>query len=317
MENETQNQITETTPPMQQPKKNWILPASILASALVLAGTLVYTNDRKTGDISQEASVAGVPTDGISSLEEDVLPSGGVILPVVWGDLGAKLVSVGAIDADALMAVYNQRGAFPDEYKELLLGDTSGKLKITKENAGYLLNLFWALGLANKNPILENGEMTDPRYGGAQNFASTGGWTIARGDPMEHYSRHKLFNLTDEEQALVDTVSRGIYRPCCGNSTHFPDCNHGMAMLGLLELMASQGASEDEMYRAALWVNSYWFPDTYLAIAKYFENRGTDWSEVNAQEVLGAGYSSASGYRQIRSQIEPVRQQGGGGGCSV
>ena len=42
-------------------------------------------------------------------------------------------------------------------------------------------------------------------------------------------------------------------------------------MLGLLELMASQGLSEEEMYKYALIVNSYWFPDTYLAIAKYFE----------------------------------------------
>ena len=42
-----------------------------------------------------------------------------------------------------------------------------------------------------------------------------------------------------------------VYRPCCDNATHFPDCNHGMAMLGLLELMAAQGASEEEMFAAA------------------------------------------------------------------
>ena len=67
------------------------------------------------------------------------------------------------------------RGAFTDEYKNLLFGQNDGKLKITNENAGYLLNLFWALGLANKNPILDTGEMANPAYGGAQNFASTGG----------------------------------------------------------------------------------------------------------------------------------------------
>ena len=73
---------------------------------------------------------------------------------------------------------------------------------------------------------------------------------------MDHYSRHTLIKLTQKQQALVDTVSRGIYRPCCGNSAHFPDCNHGMAMLGLLERMASQGASEQDMWKAALTVNS-------------------------------------------------------------
>src|SRR3989344_4230260 len=115
MENENQKQVIETTEPPQQPKKNWILSASILASALILAGALVYTNDREIGGLSQKASVADVHTADISALEEDVLPSDGVILPVVWGDLGAKLSSVGAIDADALVAIYNQRGAFPDE----------------------------------------------------------------------------------------------------------------------------------------------------------------------------------------------------------
>jgi len=249
-------------------------------------------------------------------LEEKVLPSKGIILPVSWGDLGAKLVSVGAIDADKFKAIYEQRGAFTDEYDKLLFGQSDDKLKITKENSGYLLNLFWALGLARKNDILENGEMTNPAYGGAGRFASTGGWTLAKGDPMDHYSKHKFFNLTPEQQDLVDKVSKGIYRPCCDNSTHFPDCNHGMAMLGLLQLMASQGVSEQEMWKTALQVNSYWFPETYTTLAAYFERKGTAWDEIDPRLALGKEYSSASGYQRVLKEVEPVELQGGGG-CSV
>ena len=133
---------------------------------------------------------------------------------------------------------------------------------------------------------------------------------------MDHYSHHKLVDLTPQQQAMVDRVSRGIYRPCCGNSTHFPDCNHGMAMLGMLELMASQGVSEQDMYKAALAVNSYWFPDTYLTIATYMQNQGVQWKDVSPQEVLGVNYSSGSGYAKISAQ---VKQQGGpkGGSCGV
>jgi hypothetical protein len=47
-----------------------------------------------------------------------------------------------------------------------------------------------------------------------------------------------LIPLTAEQQALVEEVAAEIYRPCCNNSTLFPDCNHGMAMLGFLELLA-------------------------------------------------------------------------------
>jgi hypothetical protein len=253
----------------------------------------------------------------ISALEESVLPSKGVVLPASWGDLGVQLVDSGAIDADRFKAIYEERGAFTDEYKNLLLENNNGQIKITRENSGYYLNLFWALGLANKNPILDTGEMVDPKYGGAGNFASTGGWTIAKGKGMDHYSKHTFITLTIEQQALVDKISRGIYRPCCGNSVHFPDCNHGMAMLGLLELMASQGVSEQDMWKTALVVNSYWFPDTYLTIATYMKDKGTEWKNVNPQEMLGANYSSAQGFVKIASQVTKPASSQSAGGCGV
>ena len=317
MENETENQITG----QQQSffKKDYFLPVSILAAAIILAGSWLYTNNPRdvqddSQDVEDTSDLQGVSA---SVLEGEVLPPDGVILPVRWNDLGKKLVDAGAIDADQFKAIYEDRSAFTDEYESLLLGENNGQLKITNENSGYLLNLLWALGLANKNPILDTGEMTNPAYGGAQNFASTGGWTLAKGNTMDHYSAHQLFSLTPEQQDLVDKVSNGIYRPCCGNSTHFPDCNHGMAMLGLLELMASQGVSEEDMWKAALVVNSYWFPDTYLTIATYMNNQGVDWQNINPQEVLGADYSSASGYKRVLSQVTPPERQGGGGGCGV
>src|SRR3989344_4109499 len=183
-----------------------------------------------------------------NSLEEQVVPKEGVELPVVWGDLGKRLIASGAIDERAFRELYAESGGRTAEEEQLLSGEGNGALVMTNENAGTILNLFWALGLANRNPILEDEtEMMNPAYGGAGGFASTGGWTLARGpstgsgqgDAMEHYNMHSLVTLTSERQALVEKVSKNIYRPCCGNSTHFPDCNHGMAMLGLLELMAS------------------------------------------------------------------------------
>ena len=295
--------------------KNYILLTSILIASIVIISTWVYTIKLKD-KMQQEIGIAHNQdrTLLLSNLEEEVLPSQGVILPVVWGDLGIQLVNNGTIDAEKFKAIYESKGQFSDEYKKLLLGQNNSKIKITKDNASYILNLFWALGLANKNSILEEGEMMNPIYGGAENFASTGGWTLAKGNSMDHYSRHSLIKLTSEQQALVDKVSRGIYRPCCGNSTHFPDCNHGMAMLGLLELMASQGINEQDMWKTALIVNSFWFPDTYLTIATYMKDKGVNWQDVNPQEILGINYSSAQGYKNISSQVvQPQRQQSGCG----
>ena len=133
---------------------------------------------------------------------------------------------------------------------------------------------------------------------------------------MDHYSKHEFFSLTPEQQQLVEEISWNVYRPCCNNSTYFPDCNHGMAMLGLLELMASQGASEMDMYKAALVVNSYWFPETYINLARYFDSTGMSWDKVNPKEVLGTEYSSASGYHNILNKVKPVERQSGGS-CGV
>ena len=286
-----------------------LLPSSIFFSALIIAGAWIYTAELKNPRAPEKITR--------TELEEKVLPSEGVILPVTWDNLGAKLVSAGAIDAEKFKAIYDQRGAFTTEYKNLLLGENNDNLKITNDNTGYLLNLFWALGLASKNPILDSGEMMNKEYGGAKNFASTGGWTVSKGNPMDHYSRHLFFALTPEQQALVDKISKDIYRPCCDNSTHFPDCNHGMAMLGLLELMASQSVGEKDMWRAALVVNSYWFPDEYLTIAAYMKNKGINWKDVNPQEILGKNFSSASGFAKIASRVAPRTEQRGNGGCGI
>ncbi len=280
---------------MEKENNPLLLPAAIIMAGVIIALGIVY---------QPQSSVRVVKEAPLKEKFE---------LPVIWNNLGRQLVEAGVIDGERFKKLYIGE----EEYDKLLNSNNLGKLEITRENAGLLLNLFWALGLANKNEILEKGEMANPKYGGVGNFASTGGWTIAQGNAMEHYNRHKFFDLTPEQQTLVDKVSKGIYRPCCGNSTHFPDCNHGMAMLGLLELMASQGVSEQDMWKTALTVNSYWFPDTYLTIASYMKNKGVEWKNVNPQEILGVNYSSAQGYARIAAEVTQPQQQRGGSSCGV
>jgi len=288
--------------------REYATPLSIIAAGLIIAMAIYIGPTRKNQPLKTNTG----------SLQEQVLPSAGITLPITWGDLGKKLVNVGAIDPVKTATLYKDRGGLPVEFRNMLEQNADGKIVMTNQNAGYLLNLLWALGLANKNSILEDkNEMMNLTYKGAGNFASTGGWTLAKGNAMDHYNMHPLVMLTANQQAVVDRVSRNIYRPCCGNSTHFPDCNHGMAMLGLLELMASQGVGEQDMYKTALAVNSYWFPETYLTIATYMQEKGIAWKDVSSKEMLSAEYSSSSGYKNISSQVIQLPQVQGGGGCSA
>jgi hypothetical protein len=229
---------------------------------------------------------------------------------VPWGMLGERLVDEGVIDKAQFEALYANRGGLSGEEEQWLAGGAR-ELVVTPDNVDVALNVLWAFGLANKNRILEEGPMR--QYGDPGAFASTGGWTLAKGGAMEHYSAHAFVALTPAQQELVERVSKNVYRPCCNNPTHFPDCNHGMAMLGFLELMASQGAGEDEMYTAAAKLNRMWFPGEYATVDKYLALKGVN---PDAKALVGAQFISATGFRQIISQVEP--QTGGGGqGCSV
>lgn len=294
----------------EKTRKDYLTPLIVLFAAILIAGAWLYPNPERQKSLLFKAE--------ISALAEKILPASGVTLPVYWGNLGAEMVRAGVIDKEKLERLYASEGGLGAEEKELLEGENNGQLKITRGNARFILNMLWALGLGTKNDILEKGEMSDPQYGarlpdgqGAQKFASTGGWTLATGNPMEHYNRHPFVMLTLEQQVLVERVSKNIYRPCCNNSTHFPDCNHGMAMLGLLELMAAQNVTEEEMYKTALQVNSYWFPETYLAIAQYLALNGTEWENADPKEILGYQYSSAVGYGKILNQLKtPERKSG-------
>lgn len=316
MDNE--NEINKASPVELLPRENNLsLIGNVVIVVALIVGAYVYT--ARLSKI-QESGILWPPARLNS--RKGIFLQDNVRLPVEWGNIGVKMIEAGIIDKEKFENLYEGRGRLTEADKKLLESSDNGNLVITSENSGIILNLLWALGLGNENAILENGPMMDPKYGGAGNFASTGGWTLAQGNAMDHFSMHKFVTLTPEQQALVEQVAKNIYRPCCGNSTYFPDCNHGMAMLGLLELMASQGIDEANMYRAALKVNAYWFPDTYLTIAKYFEQQGVAWDAVDPKEALGENFSSSAGYRRVVSElarptetITPSRRPSGG--CGV
>ncbi|MBI2454451.1 MAG: hypothetical protein HYV54_02695 [Parcubacteria group bacterium] len=300
MENQNQTPIT---------KKDYSLPISIIIAAVFIAGAWIYSANFNYRLAPLDSNKAA------ANLSEVITPQKGFILPVNWGNLGKQLTDLGVIDQNKFGQILNSRNELTVETQKLLSESGNNKIIITSQNAGTLLNFFWALGLANKNKILEQGPMS--QYGDASRFASTGGWTLVMGSPMDHYSMHSLINLTPEQQKLVEETSQNIYRPCCNNPTHFPDCNHGMAMLGLLELMASQGAGHEEMYRAALAVNSYWFPDQYLTIAKFLNTKGIDWNKSSPEKILAKEFSSASGYQWVSEQVVQPEEREQKGGCAV
>ncbi len=257
------------------------------------------------------------------SILEQINPKEGYEINATYGDLGPRMLEIGVIDLEKFKQVYERSGQpLTKEQLQILTQGSDKKIRITKDNAYFLLNFFWAVGLANQTKILTEGEIT--KYGQDQlgYFASTGGWTLAKGNAMNYYAKYRLIPLTEDQEKLVERVASNIYRPCCNNPTSFPDCNHGMALLAVLELMAANGASEDEMYEAAKYFNAFWFPQSYYDLAAYFKlKEGKDYSEVDARRVLSKEFSSVSGWQRIKNQVRELLGEPApslqGGGCGV
>jgi hypothetical protein len=261
------------------------------------SGYLKWGQD-ETAELKQQKEMA--------VLYEQVNPADGYTLPVSYGKLGPQLIEAGVIDYDAFMNVMSTSGdAISNRQIDILKKGGNEQIVITAENAHFLLNFFWAVGLANRNSILTEGPMVQYSNGRIEGFASTGGWTLATKPIADLYASMDLIPLTPEQQARVEEVAAAVYRPCCNNYTLFPDCNHGMAMLGLLELMASQGANTDEMFKAAKYVNAYWFPQQTVETAIYLKaNQNIDFADVDARLVVGKNLSSASGAGMVHESLQ-------------
>ncbi|MBI2912696.1 MAG: hypothetical protein HYY03_02110 [Chloroflexi bacterium] len=281
----------------------------LLACAVVLAGVF------GGGWFSHGALQGGSPSSPEEKLAAALLPEDGVALDVRWGDIPRQLVQEGVIDLEKFKAAAQGSASplTPDQL-EVLSAGSADPLHIDADNAYFLLDVLWALGLANKNTMLTQGPMAQYGWDKAGGYASTGGWTIGAKPGPEYLATLDLIRLTPEQQAVVEEVALNSYRPCCGNMTAFPDCNHGMAALGLAELMASQGATADDIFAALKKISPFWFPTQYHHLALYFQRQDQEWSEVEPRALMSKEYSSSGGWQQVNAWLQQRGEFAGGAG---
>lgn len=256
------------------------------------------------------------------TLSKKVIPKEGVNLGVSFGDIVVKMVEFGAIDKQKFDALYKEReGSLPNEITSLFEGSSNQQITINADNANILLNILWPLGLSNKTAIMKESPMGKEYAKDVENFASTGGWTLGKLTGGKLFNSLPLIQLTTDQEQLIKEIAQNIYRPCCGNSTYFPDCNHGAAMLGFLYLAVSQGINKEEIYKKALALNSYWFPQTYMELATYFQSqKNLSWEKVDPKEMLGNQYSSSQGYLAVNKKLQAeglIPKVSGEGSCGV
>jgi hypothetical protein len=256
-------------------------------------------------------------------LERRLLPIEGRALPIVFSEASKRLVEEGVIDLKKWNELYSKRKlTVPDWIGQSLLTDSRDPIQMDPVSAPFLLNILWALGISNKTQFNQKSPLQGKRLA---RFASTGGWKLGKEkNGAAYFNKVANIALNEDQEQLVHQAAKSIYRPCCNNSTFFQDCNHGSAMLGLLQLGASQGKSEEELYAAALIANLYWFPGQYSKMALYFQEiEDKNLMHVPARDVLSKKFSSGSGFngnvvRKLAAKdLLPGSRRRGSQGCSV
>lgn len=225
----------------------------------------------------------------MAKIMAQVNPAKGYTVAAHFTDMGPKMATAGVFDVTEFEQLYRQANQpLNQQQLAILKQGNDTPVVFNQANTYFLLNFFWAVGLSNKNPVLDSGPIQEYSKGKYENFASTGGWTLTKKRLSEIYSKLPLIPLTNAQQKNLEEAAKAVYRPCCDNSTYFPDCNHGMAMLGLMELMASQDATIAQMLDAARFANAYWYPNQSLEQAIFFKSTsGKNYEDIDARVTVG------------------------------
>lgn len=305
-----------------------LMSFAVFFAVLMVVGFMILpkekpvSEDQKNGISLNSENINNEYETMANEIMAKVLPKEGFTIPIRWSDVIPKTVELGVIDLNKFEALYRSRGGLTEYQMKILTKKTDDYIVVNEENSNFLVNVFWALGLANKNPILDNSPMITGGYS-VFNFASTGGWTLGKDEKGgNYYNKYEIIKLTLEQQKIAQYVADGSYRPCCNNSTSFPDCNHGAALLGIIELGASQGLSREELFDIAVKFNSFWFPQNYLETALYFKvAESIEWEDVDKEKVMSFDFSSSSGWQKnvhsVLSDLGILPKIESGGSCGV
>ena len=115
------------------------------------SGALVeyYLVSQKLKTTTEQPAENQVSQDVVKTVAQKVIPPSGYKTSLSWGDIGKKLVEVGAIDLAKYEQSFNANTNGKQEM-DIFSGNESRPIEINENNSHFVVNTLWALGLVNK-----------------------------------------------------------------------------------------------------------------------------------------------------------------------
>ena len=131
-----------------------------LAVNVVMAAALLAPQTTKLRVAKNAPSITQAPTANSDNLFDEINPEAGFQINASYGSLGPKMISMGVIDPEKFKTTYEKSNQpLTSEQEDILFKGSTEKITITRDNSYFLLNYFWAVGLANKSKILDEGDI--------------------------------------------------------------------------------------------------------------------------------------------------------------
>ena len=139
------------------------LVANAVLIAMLITPQVVKFKANRQKSAQTAATVPAVTNK--DNIFNEINPVDGFEIDASYGNLGPKMTAAGGIDPEKFKSIYAKSNQpLTLEQTDILQKGSAEKIKITRDNSYFLLNFFWAVGLANKSPILDEGDMM--KYGG-------------------------------------------------------------------------------------------------------------------------------------------------------
>ncbi|MCG2691870.1 hypothetical protein L6272_03520, partial [Microgenomates group bacterium] len=125
---------------INQPKF-WQVTALALFAVIILTQIfdIKITPRRSLKPNPSPSAAAKIDT---SALTAEVLPEEGVVLPIVWQDLGRKMVKDGVIDEQKFRALFD--GGLTNVEEQMLSGTINEPIIMNQANSRFILDALWA-----------------------------------------------------------------------------------------------------------------------------------------------------------------------------